>query len=139
MVAGFEWLSRADDVPARWDLRLVGWERHRGQLALPRLYDGRAQSRCGDWRALAQPRMVGAIGIDCPQERAAMLADVWRLAHVPETNSLEVHVSRLRAKLAPARAGWLVETDPRGGYRLAGRSRDARWTPPAPFTTIAAT
>lgn len=222
MAPGFEWLSRAEDVPARWDLRLIGWKRHRGQLALPRLYDGRAQSRCGDWRALAQPRMVGAIGVDCPHEREAMLAhglgevlpsqaalgelairltrmvdeagalprrrrvgpltldllhrdahagerwlalhprefallwrladaagervaretllaDVWRLAHVPETNSLEVHVSRLRAKLAPARAGWLVETDPRGGYRLAGRSGDARWTAPAALTTVAAT
>ena len=50
--------------------------------------------------------------------RRELLADVWRLDHVPETNSLEVHVSRLRAKLAISRACWLVETDPAGGYRL---------------------
>ena len=38
---------------------------------------------------------------------------------MPETNSLEVHVSRLRAKLAVSHLEELVETDPRGGYRLA--------------------
>lgn len=51
--------------------------------------------------------------------RAQLLREVWRLDHVPETNSLEVHVSRLRAKLHVARCAWLVETDPPGGYRLA--------------------
>lgn len=51
--------------------------------------------------------------------RRELLADVWRLEHMPETNSLEVHVSRLRAKLAVSGAGWLVVTDPRGGYRIA--------------------
>ena len=51
--------------------------------------------------------------------RAQLLRDVWRLDHVPETNSLEVHVSRLRAKLHVSRCGWLVETHPQGGYRLA--------------------
>ncbi len=50
---------------------------------------------------------------------ARLLSDVWRLEHLPETNSLAVHVSRLRAKLALARCEWLVETDRRGGYRLA--------------------
>ncbi|MEH6684539.1 MAG: winged helix-turn-helix domain-containing protein [Qipengyuania sp.] len=51
--------------------------------------------------------------------RTQLLRDVWRLDHVPETNSLEVHVSRLRAKLHVSRCGWLVETHPQGGYRLA--------------------
>ena len=50
--------------------------------------------------------------------RATLLREVWRLEHIPETNSLEVHVSRLRAKLAVSRLAWLVETDPEGGYRL---------------------
>ena len=53
--------------------------------------------------------------------RARLLHDVWRLDFEPGTNSLEVHVSRLRAKLAAAGIVGLVETDPRGGYRLAGR------------------
>lgn len=50
--------------------------------------------------------------------RRELLADVWRLDHVPETNSLEVHVSRLRAKLAISRCSWLVQTHPEGGYQL---------------------
>lgn len=55
--------------------------------------------------------------------RGQLLRDVWRLDHVPETNSLDVHVSRLRAKLHVARCAWLVATDPLGGYRLAA----SRW------------
>jgi len=59
---------------------------------------------------------------DAPGERVTreqLFRDVWRLSHVPETNSLEVHVSRLRAKLALAGLEGLVVTDPAGGYRLA--------------------
>jgi two-component system OmpR family response regulator len=48
--------------------------------------------------------------------RRQLLKDVWRLDHDPETNRVEVHVSRLRAKLAFAGAGDLVGTDPAGGY-----------------------
>ena len=51
--------------------------------------------------------------------RRELLSDVWRLDHDPETNSVEVHISRLRAKLAISKACWLILTDPRGGYRLA--------------------
>jgi len=57
-----------------------------------------------------------------PGERATrrqLLHDVWRLDHDPETNSLEVHVSRLRAKLARLGCQSLIETVPEGGYRLA--------------------
>jgi len=52
--------------------------------------------------------------------RKELLRDVWRLSQEPETNSVEVHVSRLRAKLAAAGCGGLVETALEGGYRLAG-------------------
>ncbi len=52
--------------------------------------------------------------------RRQLLQDVWRLDHDPETNSLEVHVSRLRGKLARLGCLSLVETVPEGGYRLAG-------------------
>ena len=55
--------------------------------------------------------------------RRALLADVWRLDHDPETNRIEVHISRLRAKLATFRLSWLVATDPRGGYRLHASGR----------------
>lgn len=53
-----------------------------------------------------------------PVTRRQLLEDVWRMAHVPPTNSVEVHVSRLRAKLAAAGCAELVETVPQGGYRL---------------------
>lgn len=50
--------------------------------------------------------------------RADLLRDVWNLKHVPSTNTLEVHVCRLRAKLAPIGASWIVATAPDGGYLL---------------------
>lgn len=59
---------------------------------------------------------------DNPGERVTrkqLLSDVWRINHEPETNSVEVHVSRLRSKLALAGCETLVETAPEGGYRLA--------------------
>lgn len=57
-----------------------------------------------------------------PVSKRQLLADVWRMRHVPETNSLAVHVFRLRAKLALAGLEGMVETDADGCYRLAGRS-----------------
>lgn len=81
-------------------------------------------------------RLADVPGERVPRER--LLRDVWRLAHIPQTNSLEVHVSRLRAKLAVAQAAWLVETDPRGGYRLARVSAAASWTAPERLPTVAA-
>lgn len=50
--------------------------------------------------------------------RRQLLTDVWRLNHEPETNSVEVHISRLRSKLAQVGCGELVVTVPEGGYRL---------------------
>ena len=102
--------------------------------------DARAGER---WLAL-HPREFALLWrlADQPGERVArktLLADVWRLAHIPETNSLEVHVWRLRAKLALAKAAWLIETDPQGGYRLAIGGAEARWTAPAALRTVVAT
>ncbi len=48
-----------------------------------------------------------------------LLCDVWRLSFRPETNSLAVHISRLRAKLRTAGVDGLVETLPGGCYRLS--------------------
>lgn len=80
----------------------------------------------GRWLAL-HPREFGVLWrlADEPGERVTrrqLLAEVWRLNHEPETNSVEVHVSRLRAKLAGAGCMGMVLTDPRGGYRLGGRA-----------------
>jgi two-component system OmpR family response regulator len=65
------------------------------------------------WRLAEQPGEAVS--------RATLLRDVWRLDFEPGTNSVEVHVSRLRSKLAAAGIADLVETDRDGGYRL-GRS-----------------
>lgn len=54
---------------------------------------------------------------------AELLFDVWRLSFRPETNSLAVHVSRLRSKLRLAGVDGIVETDAFGHYRLAADSR----------------
>lgn len=50
--------------------------------------------------------------------RRQLLADVWRIAFEPETNSLAVHVARVRAKLEPFGLAGLIATHPDGGYFL---------------------
>lgn len=60
-----------------------------------------------------------------PVTRHELLNDVWRLSFQPETNSLAVHVSRLRAKLRLSGIDGLIETLPDGGYRLATAQRSA--------------
>lgn len=62
------------------------------------------------WRLAETPRTA--------LSRRTLLADVWRLRHEPETNTLEVHVFRLRRKLSAYGVERLVVTDPDGGYRL---------------------
>jgi len=75
-----------------------------------------------DWLSL-HPREFGLLWrlADEPGERVTrrdLLRDVWRIHHEPETNSVEVHVSRLRSKLAGVGCEALVETVSEGGYRL---------------------
>lgn len=53
-----------------------------------------------------------------PVSKQSLVKDVWRLGFVPETNSLAVHVSRLRGKLNIAGLDGLLETAPTGGYFL---------------------
>lgn len=62
------------------------------------------------WRLAEEP--------GTPVTRRTLLEDVWRIHHEPETNSVEVHVSRLRGKLALAGCADLVRTATTGGYRL---------------------
>ena len=53
-----------------------------------------------------------------PVSKQSLVKDVWRMGFVPETNSLAVHVSRLRGKLGTVGLDGLVETAPTGGYCL---------------------
>ena len=50
--------------------------------------------------------------------RKQLLADVWRLQREPGTNSLAVHIARVRGKLDRFGMGHMVETHPDGGYLL---------------------
>lgn len=63
---------------------------------------------------------------DTPGEavsRHELLNDVWRLSFQPETNSLAVHISRLRSKLRLGGIDGLIETLLDGAYRLAAAQR----------------
>ena len=77
------------------------------------------------WLSL-YPREFGVLWrlADDPGQRVTrrdLLRDVWRIHHEPDTNSVEVHVSRLRGKLAGVGCDALIETVAEGGYRLAAR------------------
>lgn len=50
--------------------------------------------------------------------RRQLLAEVWRIHFEPETNSVAVHVARVRAKLEPFGLARLIGTHPQGGYYL---------------------
>ncbi|WP_255551698.1 winged helix-turn-helix domain-containing protein [Erythrobacter crassostreae] len=47
-----------------------------------------------------------------------LLADVWRLDFEPESNSVAVHVARVRAKLSTFGLDGILLTHPDGGYLL---------------------
>lgn len=53
-----------------------------------------------------------------PVSKSRLIAEVWNMGFVPDTNSLAVHVYRLRTKLALAGLEGLVQTAPSGGYLL---------------------
>ena len=63
--------------------------------------------------------------------KRTLLADVWRLGFVPETNSLAVHVFRLRSRLAQAGLANVIATDPDDGYMLVIDPRARQSVPPA--------
>jgi two-component system OmpR family response regulator len=54
--------------------------------------------------------------------KRTLLADVWRINFEPETNSLAVHVARIRAKLQPFGLASILVTHPEGGYFLEADS-----------------
>lgn len=50
--------------------------------------------------------------------RKQLLLDVWRIDFEPETNSVAVHVARVRSKLSPFGLSGILATHPEGGYFL---------------------
>lgn len=115
----FELQARAKRVTDMFGM-LPRW-RNCGPLTLDLFHrDARHGAR---WLGL-HPREFGVIWrlTDTPGERVTrqqLLKDVWRINHEPETNSVEVHVSRLRSKLADVGCDALIATAPQGGYRLS--------------------
>lgn len=55
-----------------------------------------------------------------PVSPGGLLSEIWQLQFKPQTNSLAVHVCRLRAKLAVAGLPEIIRTTPDGCYALAG-------------------
>lgn len=59
--------------------------------------------------------------------RKELLRDVWRIEHEPETNSVAVHVARVRSKLEPFGLATILVTHPDGGYYLNPPASDIRF------------
>lgn len=59
-----------------------------------------------------------------PVTKRQLLSDVWRIEYEPETNSVAVHIARLRAKLEPHGLVGLLATHPDGGYYLNAPRKD---------------
>lgn len=98
-------------MPRRWRV---------GPLVLDLMH---RDAQVGDrWLAL-RPREFGLLWRLAEAQgqrvtRHELLRDVWRLQHDPGTNSVEVHVSRLRANLAQFGLSAMLQTDENGGYSL---------------------
>jgi two-component system OmpR family response regulator len=60
-----------------------------------------------------------------PLGKRKLIEDVWHLRFVPETNSLAVHVSRLRAKLRLFSLADLLRTTRNGDYVLVASEAEA--------------
>ncbi|MEM9086053.1 MAG: winged helix-turn-helix domain-containing protein [Pseudomonadota bacterium] len=110
--------------------------REAGEVTLDLLHrDGRVEAR---WLAL-HPREFSLLWRLASEpgkrvSRRQLLADVWRIQFEPETNSLAVHVARVRAKLKTFGLSHILATHPDGGYYLdAPRSPASyRFEQPAP-------
>ena len=69
------------------------------------------------WRLMDEPGRV--------VDKHALLHDVWHRQHMPETNSIAVHASRLRSKLALAGFSGMLRSAPSGGYFLDPSERES--------------
>lgn len=94
--------------------------RRLGRLTLDLL----AREAFGDGEPLnLNPREFALIwrladSVNATVSKETLIYDVWRMGFVPETNSVAVHMSRLRRKLAFVGLAGVIETSSNGGYRL---------------------
>jgi DNA-binding response OmpR family regulator len=96
-------------------------QRGHGQLRLDLLA---REGHVGERRLVLHPREFALLWrlAEAPGEPVApeaLLSQVWQLNFRPETNSLAVHICRLRAKLAVAGLPQIIRTTPEGAYVLA--------------------
>ncbi|MDJ0979225.1 MAG: winged helix-turn-helix domain-containing protein [Erythrobacter sp.] len=102
------------------DDALIPRFREAGDVTLDLLHrDGRVEDR---WIGL-HPREFSLLWRLAQEpgkrlSRRRLLADVWRITFEPETNSVAVHVARIRAKLQPFGLSRIIVTHPDGGYFL---------------------
>lgn len=66
-----------------------------------------------------------------PVSKQDLIQDVWRMGFVPETNSIAVHMSRLRRKLSFAGLAGIITTAAAGGYCLVAAEEIAAEGPRA--------
>lgn len=64
-----------------------------------------------------------------PVSKQDLIQDVWRMGFVPETNSIAVHMSRLRRKLSFVNLAGMIATAPAGGYCLVTDMERTRSAP----------
>ncbi len=107
-------------VPGAPEQEMVPRFRQAGDVSLDLIYrDGRVGERWLGlhprefellWRLAEEPSVAVS--------RRQLLTDVWRINHDPQTNSVAVHVARVRNKLAQFNLAHLVATHPHDGYFL---------------------
>lgn len=94
--------------------------REAGDLTLDLVHrDGRVDDR---WLRL-HPREFEVLWrlAECVGKRVTrkqLLEDVWRIFHEPHTNSVAVHIARIRSKLDMLGIASILLTHPDGGYYL---------------------
>lgn len=64
-----------------------------------------------------------------PVSKQELIHDVWRMGFVPETNSIAVHMSRLRRKLSFVGMAGMIATASAGGYCIMPGSEPMRHGP----------
>lgn len=88
------------------------------------------EAYCGGHSLNLNPREFALLwrltdNVDQSVSKQALIRDVWRLGFVPETNSIAVHMSRLRRKLAFGGLDDVIDTVSGGGYRLCAVELEA--------------
>lgn len=95
--------------------------RYAGEVTLDLFHrDGRVDDR---WLAF-HPRefeVLWRLAEEAGQRvtKRQLLFDVWRIDYEPETNSVAVHIARIRNKLEPLGLAGIVATHPDGGYYVS--------------------